>query len=259
MMKSLLLSVVIVVQSQDLFLAPLKHAMIDVWFAEGCFWERQFPYTLMELDPKGFFRRNNSSVTSVAGYAGSHIMSTPSGQVCYETATNVSIDYGDLGYAESVRISLDKGQEKQQFRALVYDFFQSFNATRAGFQRPDPQDKGSPYRTVVGIPGGVAGALYHVLEAANVPRGPYNLTMNLVEDKNGSRSAHDAFNTVFVMDSDVFPFFKAEQYHQFHSDVFRHGFYPDWYRTDLWNMHISLGKIPFGGSTMCPDDRLKHY
>jgi len=248
----------ILARSQDLFLAPVEHPMTDVWFGEGCFWERQYPYTLIELDPKGPFHRNNRTVTSVAGYAGSRIMSIPSGQVCYETATNVSLDYGELGYAESVRISLDHGLEKKQFRALVNDFFNSFNATKAGFQRPDPQDKGMPYRTMVGIPGGINGSLFHVLEAANVPRGPYNLTMNLVADKEGS--VQDKFNTVFIMDSKRFPFFKAEQYHQFHSDIFRHGtFYPDWYRTDLWELQISLGKIPFGGSTRCPDDRLNHY
>jgi len=257
MLKPLLVSVFTVARSQDLFLAPVQHPMTNVWFGEGCFWERQYPYTRIELDPEGPFRRKNETVTSVAGYAGSQ-QSISTSQVCYETAANVSLDYGNLGYAESVRISLDHGRENQQFRALVDDFFKSFTATETGFQRPDPQDKGTPYRTMVGIPGGVSGSLYHVLEAANVPRGPYNLTMNLVGDKNGS--VDDKFNTVFVMDSEKFLFYKAEQYHQFHSDVFHHGtFYPDWYRTDLWELQISLGKIPFGGSTGCPDDPVKHY
>jgi len=256
MLKLLLLSFVIGAQTQDLFLAPVERPSTNVWFGEGCFWERQYPYTLLELDQGGPFRRDNASVTSVVGYAGSR-RSIQSGQVCYKTAANVSQDYGDLDYAESVRVSLDHGREEKQFQALVEDFFKSFNATRTGFQRPDPQDKGLPYRTTVGIPGGISGSLYHVLEAANVPRGPYNLTMNLVEDAKGKGG--DKFNTVFVMDSNIFPFYKAEQYHQFHSDVVRHGFYPDWYRTDLWELQISLGKIPFGGSTGCPDDRLNHY
>lgn len=171
------------------------------------------------------------------------------------------MDYGDLGHAEQVRITLNAGQEESQFAALVADFFASFNATEQGFLRPDPQDKGSPYRTTVGIPGGVNGKLYRVLEAGNVPRGPYKLTMILKEDDAGSHD--DAFNTVFVMDSDVFPFYQAEQYLQFHSDIYdpasNFTYYADWYRHDLWQLQIDLGRIPVGGSTACADSRLKHY
>lgn len=163
-----------------------------------------------------------------------------------------------MGHAEQVRITLDEGREEEQFAALVQAFFGSFNATEAGFERPDPRDKGSPYRVTVGIPGGVTGPLYRTLEAANAPRGPYNLTMVLREDARGG--SDDVFNTVFVMDSEVFPFYQAEQYHQFHSDVAAYGtYYPDWYRHDLWQLQIDLGKIPLGGSTECPDKKVNHY
>jgi len=235
---------------------PPPSPSVGVWFGEGCFWKRQFAYALVELDPAGPFKRNNASVSSVVGYAGS--LDTAGGQVCYDARANVSVDYGELGHAEQVRIDLGAGMQEAQFAALVADFFRSFNATESGFIRPDPGNAGGPYRVTVGLPGGVNGKLYSVLEDANAPRGPYNLTMVLREDRVGS--VDDAFNTVFVMDSDIFPFFQAEQYHQFHSDVYAYdGYYPDWYRHDLWQLQIDLGRLPFGGSTNCSDSRYKHY
>ena len=57
---------------------------------------------------------------------------------------------------------------------------------------------------------------------------------------------------VYVMDSTVFPFFRAEQYHQFHSNFFHNpdqpksddnGHYPDSYVKDLYQLQISLGRI----------------
>lgn len=241
-------------QAQDLFLAPAQsQSDTNVWFGEGCFWERQFAYALLELDPAGPFNRSNASVTSVVGYGGS--LRTDGGHVCYENSDFT--DYGTLGHAEQVRITLDSSKEEEQFKALVDDFFASFTPTESGFERPDPMDAGSPYRVTVSIPGGVNGTLYPILAAANVPRGPYNLTMNLVDDQVGDET-DDEFNTVFVMDGTVFPFYQGEQYHQFHSNFFGAG-YPEWYTNDLWQLQISVGKIPLGGSTGCPDDPADHF
>merc|ERR1719331_3090116 len=228
----------------------------DVWFGEGCFWERQFAYVMLELDPAGPFARPNASVTSVTGYAGAK-GTGDGGLVCYDNGG--PSDYGGLGYCEAVGLMLDHGKEEQQFEALVTDFFGSFTPTASGFMRPDLPpllpfgDVGAPYRTVVGIPGGVHGPLFQVLSKKNVPRGPYKMTMNLKEDAKGNMT-QDETNTVWVMDSTAFPFYQAEQYHQFHSNFFHNpqqpAAYPDWYLHDMFELQKSKGKIP---NTGCPD------
>lgn len=49
--------------------------------------------------------------------------------------------------------------------------------------------------------------------------------MRLVEGRgneyspDGQHSEGDAFNTVFILDSTARPFFRAEQYHQFHNGI----------------------------------------
>jgi len=232
----------------------------DVWFGEGCFWERQYAYVSIELNQTGPFKRTNSTVTSVTGYAGSKLTGTD-GLVCYDNDS--SNDYGSLGHCEVVGVQLDQDREAEQFAFLVNDFYNSFTPTASGFVRPDlpPNlpvgDVGAPYRTVVGIPGGVNGALHKVLTALNVPRGPYNMTMNLKPDNTGNKT-QDELNTVWVMDSNVFPFYRAEQYHQFHSNFFPNPQqppeYPRWYLDDLYQLQVKLGRIPPTGcsDSYCP-------
>ena len=233
-----------------------------VWFGDGCFWERQYAYVQVELDPSGPFKRSNRTITSVVGYAGSK-NAGPGGHVCYDNGGPT--DYGDLGHCETVAVSLDLGKEKEQFGALVKDFFDSFTPTEQGFARPDTPpnlpfggDQGPSYRSVVGLPGGIHGPLFPILRAANAPRGPKNLTMKLEADMHGN-GTQDEFNTVYVMDSSVFPFFRAEKYHQFHSNFFHNpkqpksddnGHYPDNYVKDLYQLQISLGRIADTGSAV---------
>jgi len=225
----------------------------------GCFWERQYAMTMVEMDPNGPFKRNNSTVTTVVGYAGSH----GSGQnnlVCYDTGD--STDYGDLGYCEAERVALDHGKEAAQFEALVADYFGAFIPGQGSFNRPDtpgglgPGDVGSPYRSVVGIPGGVKGPLYSILSAGNLRlQAKYNMTMNL---KPAINSTADEVNTVWVYDSTMAPFHLGEQYHQYHSNFFENpqqpAQYPSWYLNDLWKLQISLGNIPKTGCDegVCP-------
>lgn len=225
-----------------------------IWFGEGCFWERQYAYVMLEMNAAGPFNRSNASVTSVVGYAGAK-GTGDDGLVCYDTG--ISNDYGALGYCEAVGVQLDAGREEVQFGGLVDAFFGSFTPTAKGFMRPDtpPQayDIGAPYRTVLGIPGGIRGPLFKVLSERNTPRGPYNMTMNLKEDALGNHT-QDEDNTVWVMNSDEFPFYQAEQYHQYHSNYFHNpqqpAKYPDWYLKDMWALQIKLGNIP---DTGCPN------
>jgi len=223
-----------------------------IWFGEGCFWERQWAYFNVEIDPEGPFKRTNETVSSVVGYAGSK-KAGPDGLVCYHSNDGAS-DYEMLGHCEDVRVTLDAAKENEQFAALCKDFFGSFTFTDGGFTRPDPGDQGSAYRVTVAIPGGVKGSLYPILSAANKKlEAKYNKSMILKADASGN-TTQDAFNTVWVMDSDEFPFFLGEQYHQFHADFHPDGNYPDWYQTGLWKLQIKLGNIPKGG---CPDG--PHY
>lgn len=100
--------------------------------------------------------------------------------------------------------------------------------------------------------------MYKILEAGNAPRGPYNQSMILVDGSGEGTDGSPDDNTVYVMDSSVFSFYQGEQYHQFHSNFFGEA-YPEWYLNDLWQLQISLGKIPLGGDTGCPDDPADHY
>jgi hypothetical protein len=65
-------------------------------------------------------------------------------------------------------VRLDAASAPQQVQTLARDFFGSFRCSAAGScTRPDPGDQGSPYRSVLGVPGGMDGPLFPVLAAAN--------------------------------------------------------------------------------------------
>lgn len=108
-----------------------------------------------------------------------------------------------------------------------------------GMLRPDPMDRGAEYRNVIGIPGGTASPLYSTVTAANTHG------MRLAA---GSGHNDDVIGTVWIADSNTHPFFRGEQYHQFHSNFFG-GAYPVSYKQTLWQLQITLGKIPLTG---CP-------
>eukprot|EP01079_Euglenida_sp_SAG-EU17-18_P005221 gene5221-935_t len=264
-------------------------AQTDIWLADGCFWEAQFAYFQVESDSKGPFKRANGTISSRTGYAGS-VQTADDHLVCYHHGGgDQNDDYATLGYTEAVVVSLDAGkvtqplpsphvaallpspyplgaipaaavslprrhgsdpQEREQFAALLKGYFGAFSDSQDGWVRPDPGDEGSPYRSAIGIPGGVDGDLYKLIVQANednTKRGQYNNTMKLVPDTKGS--SDDEFNQVWIYDIAKFPFHRAEQYHQFHSN-FQGPAYPDSYINDLWNLMIKLGKID---PTGCPE------
>ena len=75
--------------------------------------------------------------------------------------------------------------------------------------RTDPADRGAPYRNVIGIPGGVDGKLFSRI-------GEHNLhAMPLVEggDEGGRGDTVDNYQ-VYIYDSSVYHFYRAEAYHQ---------------------------------------------
>jgi hypothetical protein len=82
----------------------------------------------------------------------------------------------------------------------------------------DPQDRGSGYRNVVGIPGGMDSDLFKVFASKNTNN------MKLVRGEgnafiNGRATEDDAVNTVYVVDAQQLPFHQAEMYHQFHNGM----------------------------------------
>jgi len=233
--------------------APCVGECTKVYFADGCFWERQFAYVMVEKNEGGPFQRKGGSVTSVVGYAGGKNGAKATGKdglVCYHhSGGNQDNTYGHLGHAEAVEITLagksGSQSNKLQFKALANDFFSSFHKVSGGMQRPDPGDSGGEYRNMVGIPDGINNAvLYPLLEAANV----HGMAL-----KEGHGDETDVLNTVWVYDSNPtkFPFWRGEQYHQYHSNFFGAS-YGTKYLTQDRKDALEAGTID---PTGCPEGR----
>jgi hypothetical protein len=109
-----------------------------VYFGNGCFWERQWAYVVVEREE---LHRSVDQVSAVTGYAGGQ--SAPTDTVCYHTDSPAT-DYEALGHAEVVRVTLDPPRAAEQLAALADDFFGSFTGDVGQRARPDPMDRGSP-------------------------------------------------------------------------------------------------------------------
>ena len=202
---------------------------LSVWLGNGCFWHTQYDMVTAEQAPP--FSRNFAQVTALVGYAGG-LFTSEEGLVCYHGGPSGSL-YEDLGHAEAVQVELDPGHQRAQFASLLDKYFESFRSTSDGMQRlgecsngrlglsvalasdgrpllrTDPADRGAPYRNVIGIPGGMSGKLFSTI-------GQHNLhDMPLVEggDEGGRGDTVDNYQ-VYVYDSSVYHFYRAEAYHQ---------------------------------------------
>jgi len=189
-----------------------------VTLGNGCYWERQYAYTHVEMAAP--FNRKRMEVTSRVGYIGGH-HAAANGQVCYHGPDKTFLDYEKLGFYETVQVKIDNKDKVKQFTALVKDFFGSFlwDSARIGMRRPDDWsvysgDHGLAYRSGLSFPGGMRGPLYKIVDAENKKLAH---PMNLVAGKGNDP---DVFNTVYIMDSDQWPFYIGEAYHQFHSNFF---------------------------------------
>jgi len=219
---------------------------IEVYFGNGCYWERQWAYYVVETDATGPFARQPNAFTAKVGYGGGS--APPEGDaVCYHSGDGR--DYSALGHAEVNRISLDSDKASTQLRALAVDFFASFLGPHGGRIRPDPMDAGSPYRSVIGLPGGTASPLYEVITAANT----FGMALKPATAGGGA----DEVNTVWVYSSETFPFWDGEVYHQCHCDFrMTAGMpYPQSYTRDVWNAKKAAGDfVPTG----CPEGVMPH-
>ena len=108
--------------------------------------------------------------------------------------------------------------------------------------RVDPQDKGGEYRSLIGLPKGSDSPLYEGIAAA-AQRAGFKL-------ENGKGNDPDTLGKqlVYVYDSNKFPFYQAEVYHQFHND-FQSPAYGKEYN-NLANLALDDGRIR---GTGCPD------
>lgn len=184
-----------------------------VYFGDGCFWHTQYDVYVLERAPP--FGRSATNVTARTGYGGGY-GSGQDGLVCYDYEGTPGTNYCALHYAESVQIALDPAPEAAaaQFALLVTKYFaESFDFDNGVWTRKDPMDAGPQYRNMIGIPGGVNGSLYAAVVKANIHKMPL-----LVGGAKGETGDSVDEGVVYVYNSIEFPFYRAEQYHQFHTN-----------------------------------------
>merc|ERR1711862_905625 len=114
-------------------------------------------------------------------------------------------DYGKLGHGEVVGMTLPESSIAD-FSKVYFSLFGPKG------QRVDPLDIGSEYRSLLGLPGGKNHAMYGAIEQAAIEK-----NFQLVEGK-GNDPDTLRTNKIWVMDSNTFPYYQAEVYHQYHND-----------------------------------------
>jgi peptide methionine sulfoxide reductase MsrA len=226
--------------------AATAAAVTPVYFGNGCFWGRQFDFAQLEQRALG-----RPLPSALAGYAGGRAAG-PGGRVCYYYTAERGAVYEPLGHAEVVQVELAAAPASPagaaEFRRFADVYFSQFRRLPGGAMlRLDPQDAGPGYRSVVGLPGGVASPLFPVLQAANVHGMRLAAGAGGGPGPDGRPLEGDELNTVWVVDSSVLPFHPAEQYHQFHDEVGRT--FPRAYK-ELKKAAAAAGRV---GPTGCPE------
>lgn len=203
---------------------------VSMYFGQGCFWHVQHDFVVRENKKLG--RDTADVITSVAGYAGGTKVGDKS-RVCYHNMAGAP-DYGKMGHTEVVNVTIPE----DKVSAFARDFFDDANGYPFG--RRDPQDRGGEYRSAIGIPGGMDGPLFEKLKEAN--NGRLQLVKGVGNDADtvGSKK-------VWVYDSDQFPFYQGEIYHQFHNDMTE--FYNDAYHK-LKDEQLKVGQLK---KVECPE------
>ena len=133
---------------QPAFAADDSSELINVYFGVGCFWHTQHEFIEAE---KNILSRKEKEYTSLTGYAGG-TKTDKDGAVCYHNFQQKA-DYGRFGHGEVVGMNVPKGS----YQEFADEYFKLFDKNG---DRPDKGDRGSEYRHMVGIPGGVKSPLY---------------------------------------------------------------------------------------------------
>jgi hypothetical protein len=156
--------------------------------------------------------------------------------------SKIQSDYGELGYAEVVQMTIPKSK----FGDFAKVYLSSF--TYKGQDRPDIGDKGLEYRYAIGLPGGMNSGLVQELQKVE---GGSTFTF-----KKGAGSDPDNFGTkgIWVYDTKIFKFHQAETYHQFH-DGFVSG---QQYGDDYHKLRDTLSLDGRLKRTGCPKDEISN-
>jgi len=174
-----------------------------VYFGTGCFWHIQNEFIKAERRLLG---RKDIELTSRTGYAGGTKVDSK-GRVCYHNL-NFAGDYGRMGHAEVVGITIPESKIGD-FAQVYFSLFDPNNGDRV-----DPGDKGREYRYLLGLPGGDRHSQFaSIVDAANQDPNKKRLVPGRGGDPDTYRKG-----IVYYYDTNEFPFYQAEKYHQFHND-----------------------------------------
>jgi peptide methionine sulfoxide reductase MsrA len=222
-------------------------ATTTVYFGNGCFWGRQKEFVDTELRA---LSRPPERVSAVAGYAGGRggaEAASTDNKVCYHFNPPGQV-YERLGHAEVVAVDLDPAKQEAEMRAFAKTYFSQFRKLRDGrLQRLDPQDAGPGYRNVVGLPGGgVRSPLFEVLKSEAPPGIELREGKGRAAEGGGGGAAQqeqegDVVGVVWVVDGDALPFYRAEQYHQYHRGL--EGKFPASYLKGQREVALKAGRI----------------
>ena len=238
--------------------APAAEAdeQVALYFGAGCFWHVQHEFTLHE---QATLARRGAEISATSGYAGGTRLGDKS-RVCYHNMQQLA-DYGALGHGEVVQVTIPASA----VGSFSEKFFGIFG--KQGI-RHDPQDRGgevrartvtratriihlpapdtnhapAQYRSLLGLKGGMKSPYFPTIReaAANSPM--------LLAAGRGDEGDTIKDKKVLVYDSDAFPFYPAELYHQFHND-FQGAPYGSAYNA-LQTVRAKAGAI---GETGCPE------
>ena len=160
---------------------------IKLYFGAGCFWHVQHEFVKEEQA----FGRTSQQITAVSGYAGGQRLGD-GGKVCYHNMQRLA-DYGQLGHAEAVEVSVP-ASAVPRFAKKYFDLFGSRGI------RHDPQDRGGEYRSVLGLPGGQSSPYFEAIQQAAAAS-----PMKLYAGRGDEPDTIGA-QAVLVYDSNKFPF-----------------------------------------------------
>eukprot|EP00438_Fugacium_kawagutii_P019233 Skav234681 [mRNA] locus=scaffold3643:9220:10398:- [translate_table: standard] len=177
---------------------------VDMYFGQGCFWHVQ--RDMVQLESQFLARKSGSEVTSIAGYAGGAAEGKK--PVCYHNLAFPLRDYSRLGHAEAVKVAKVPENQVGAFAKAYLDSVVSEQPVG----RPDTQDAGAEYRAMIGLPGGANSSAFSQIVAAN------NGRLKLAVGQGNDPDTADT-QVVWIYDSEKFPFYQAELYHQFHDDI----------------------------------------
>ena len=199
--------------------------LVDVYFGCGCFWHVQHEFVEAERKILG---RKDKELTSRAGYAGG---TNGKVQPCYHNLQGKN-DYGKLGHAEVVGMTIPASK----YEDFAREYFKLLGPDGS---RPDQfGDRGPEYRNLIGVPGGKESPFIQSLLSATKKEG------DKVDFAKGKGNDADLKALVWIMDSQEYPFWRGETYHQFHDGFARGENYPDSYN--------SLGGVLDLEDTTCP-------